>query len=355
MIIEQNIGGEFEIYPNDFLMNSKDSAWPIFKNKKSVRCNSGRSALVIAINDWKKSHKDFRSIWLPDFLCHSIYNTINNLGFDVFWYHNKPGDKQFVGNITPKKDDLFLYINYFGWPNTAVNDWLDLNKKRSWGVIEDCVQSPYTKDLGLVGDYLITSLRKWWPSPDGAQVHYKNFIEKQHLYDSDEVFISQRLIGKVNRGEKTNEKYYLDLFSKSEQRLDVNLPRKCSYLSERLLSCVNISKACKKRQQNWKVLQEGLELIPNVKMIYSSINNKIIPLVAPIIVSKDSRDELRTFLLNHNIFCPIHWTGMDYWSNESLDMSQRILSLPLDQRYGNEQMNSIIKIIQSFYMDKKYE
>ena len=69
-------------------------------------------------------------------------------------------------------------------------------------------------------------------------------------------------------------------------------------------------------------------------------------MVFPIRTAKGRRDALRRQLMAQRVFWPVHWSlpreiGVSEFS-ESHELSSRILGLPIDQRYGEEDMQTLV-------------
>lgn len=73
------------------------------------------------------------------------------------------------------------------------------------------------------------------------------------------------------------------------------------------------------------------------------------PLVFTVYVEK--RDKLRRYLMEHRIYCAVHWplegTGL-YGNREAENKSAHILSLPIDQRYGEAHMKYLCDVLDRF-------
>jgi len=73
-----------------------------------------------------------------------------------------------------------------------------------------------------------------------------------------------------------------------------------------------------------------------IKPLYSNMDRGEVPLAFPVVVKRKLRNQLKAFLAEYNIFCPIHWDLNQKYLNElSKDdycLSQSILSIPIDQR-----------------------
>lgn len=346
MICERRIGGEMEISPADFSAAGGVSAWPDFVGYEQMHCDTGRTALRLALEDWHCKTNGRGRVWAPDYLCSSVFRAIINQGISLATYIDLPGAVSMIMPPTPEDDDLVLIVHYFGKLNTSALAWLDGYPERCWRVLEDCVQSPYSKGVGATGEYAITSLRKWWPVPDGAALYSALPLLNSDLVQPDENFISQRLAAKILRTTGCSESRYLAWIQASEAMLDTSPPRKCSWLSEQLLSGVDKTTALARRRANWQFiharLHGGVGKCVGISSLYEELLNGEVPLIYPIQVAQGHRDRLRAWLAEHHIYCPIHWNLTESASPAASRLSEKILSIPIDQRYDEKDMVKII-------------
>jgi hypothetical protein len=249
--------------------------------------------------------------------------------------------------MTPGCDDVVIVIHYFGFPNAILENLMARRVEIAFGIVEDCVQAPYTNGLGGSGDYAISSLRKWWPAPDGAAVTAGWELSEQ-LAPPDEGFVSMRQSAKILRGAGLCEQEQLSLIERSEAALSV-FPRQCSWVSSKLLDSVPREAACTSRRANWRVLQGGLASINGLKPLFEDLPDEVVPLSYPVMVAHGRRDGLRDHFRRRRIFCPIHWPAMADWPDESRRLSDGILSLPLDQRYDGEDMERVLFEARNFF------
>ena len=352
MICERRIGGEMEISPADFSAAGLSSAWPDFVGHEQVHCDTGRAALRLALEDWHRKTNGRGRVWAPDYLCSSVFRAIINQGISFATYIDLPGAVSMILPPAPEDDDLVLIAHYFGKLNTGALAWLEGYPERRWRVLEDCVQSPYSKGVGVIGEYAITSLRKWWPVPDGAALYSALPVLNSDLVPPDENFISQRLAAKILRTTGRSEPRYLAWIQESEAILDTSPPRKCSWLSEQLLSSVDKATALACRRSNWQFihfwLNEGIGESTEVSSLYDGLLDGEVPLIYPIKVAQGHRDRLRAWLAEHHIYCPIHWNLTESASPVASRLSEKILSIPIDQRYDEKDMVKIIGALTAF-------
>ena len=71
----------------------------------------------------------------------------------------------------------------------------------------------------------------------------------------------------------------------------------------------------------------------------------------PILVDPHIRNDLRSYLINRAIYCPVHWPKSPYHGvcNELYDME---LSLVCDQRYDFADMDRVLQAIKDYFTDK---
>lgn len=350
------IGGEFSVSGQDFLINRQQSAgvWPEYAGKQSLRCDSGRSALLLALRHWQHERGCCQGVWLPSYLCPSVQDTICRAGWQVHIYDDGPGETiPFVPPV-PRDGDLVVVVHYFGHVNLRVLTWLLAASSPSWGVIEDCVQAPYSAGVGVTGCYAITSLRKWWSAPDGATLHFQGKAWSPALLESDEGFVSRRLLAKMLRsfgGEAEN--LHLRLLGEAEARLDqLTAARNVSWVSETLLATADLDFMIRRRRQNWARLAESLPQTRGWRAayqpLYATLAVDAVPLVFPVLISARHRDALRAQLASSRIFCPVHWRLSE--STPSAEgLAGTMLSLPIDQRYSNADMDSMVQVVSHFF------
>jgi len=135
-----------------------------------------------------------------------------------------------------------------------------------------------------------------------------------------------------------------------ESDLDVDPDRGASDLSIQLASLIDLPKMFEHRQANFEYLRSKLQAA-EITHIPSEFPSRG-PLVLPIRVSSGSRNDLKTELYKNKILAPIHWpqgqVALDGLGENTRRLNQEILSLPIDQRYGRDDMNLIAQVIENF-------
>jgi hypothetical protein len=347
MISERRIGREMAIALRQLQVSSGSGAWPTLTKRHVLRCDTGRSALRLALLDWQGSHPLKPAVWIPSYACPSVSAAVAATGLDIRVFEDRPGLSSWLMPPSPAAQDIVLVIHYFGVINRAACSWADGQPHRTWGLLEDCVQSPYSVGAGLRGDYAIASLRKWWPAPDGAVVCSGHAVAGSNLAPPNERYVTQRLAARLVSASRECDALYLRWVEESEQVLADAQPRESSWISSQLLESADSESASTVRRNNWSVLLEGLGSEPGVQPLFDALAIGEVPLGFPILVANGARDRLRAFLKERQVFCPVHWKLSSGFTRDR-EMSDQILTIPLDQRYEKTDMESVLGHIRKF-------
>jgi hypothetical protein len=221
--------------------------------------------------------------------------------------------------------------------------------------IEDCVQASLTSNVGNNGDYAVTSFRKFGYQPDGALLGSRTLLPKIDLQDSDESFVSQKLLGKILRYQEAPDELYLDLLEGSERRLTGNCsPRRTSWVSSYLMERTDFSYIAMARRRNWEYFDHQLQHDDTelVCPLFGEIKDGEVPLGYPVIVAQGFRDQLRMFLKERRVFCAVHWLfGAEQegsgWTADAL-LSRNLLTIPIDQRMNAKSLDYVAACIRQF-------
>ncbi len=351
------IGGELELAA-ELLGAPERGDLPALPKPHVARLDTGRSALYAALCEIVRRGGKRRA-WLPAYLCASVLAPFRQLDFEVSYYR---AGRDLVQPEFPAQigsGEVFLFAHYFGKQNKAAAEWLgQLPRRRELFVIEDGVQASLNASVGSHGDSVITSYRKFLPQPDGALLGADHALHAE-LAEPDEQFVSAKALGKLLRQYTGNQELYLSLFAQSEQRLERPIvPRRMSWLSRHLMQRTDIAAVAEARRANWAALARLLAggaaaVVP----LYHGLEPGEVPLGFPVRVGDGQRDALRRHLAERQVYCPVHWDlphlpEGDAWQDERA-LSAAVLTLPIDQRMGNEHLQFMVRAIESFEGNRK--
>ena len=350
------IGGEFELNPASLNL-SADRPLPTLPSAFCYWTDTGRSALLLAARDLLgRGGKPVA--WLPAFCCHSVLQPFEQAGFTVLHYSATElhGEDKLPPN--PQPGETVLFVHYFGHRNRHRLAQVPAWQREGIYVIEDAVQAALTQDVGASGHYSVTSLRKFLPQPDGALIGSREALEFT-LADPDETFVSAKAWAKLMRGACTATDAFLPLIELAESRLDDGAisPRQLSWLSRQLMLRTDLMSVAASRRVNFQSLYEAVrtELPPSVVTLITEAHEGEVPLGLPIRVGGGRRDELRRFLAQHSVFCPIHWRLPHVQKSPALAADHRlagdVLTLPIDQRMNDLHIRRLVDLLQQFFTE----
>lgn len=305
---------------------------------------SGRTALYQILRSLTPQH---RKLWLPDWLCHTMVDAVVKAGFEYCFYEL---DADFKANIEAldrsgfQDGEVVLMINYFG-----LQDLTGISKsiKEAYPnavIIEDDVQAywVFAEKENPFADYRFTSLRKALPVPDGGLVKTKRLMP---VASGENTFAPLKIKAgamKYHRGvEGINDEDYLILFKEGDKLIPENYDSVMSLDSQRLFAGTNLEQTKQQRQANAARLIVGLKELGIKPLI--PIANDSVPLFVPIYL--ENRDEIRRRMFQHEVFCPVHWPLDGMSVKKGAEMAAHELSLIVDQRYGEKDMDLVLSLI----------
>lgn len=312
----REIGGYLEL---DQLINK-----PYHQNM--LELNTARNALLYLINT-----KNIQKVYLPHYMCDSVYMTLENNKIDFEFYHiDKYFSPIFEGRL---QDNHYLYlVNYFGQLNSTCIEEIQNNYKN---IILDNTQNFFQKPIN--GIDTLYSCRKYLGVPDGAYLATTETTNKELAID----FSGSRLAHLVGRYEGRASEFYTE-FKKTGEILD-NLPiRAMSKLTKNLLGAIDYDYIFKKRNVNFNYLHEHF-INKNVLKVRPVSGAFSYPLYV------QNGIEVRKKLAARYIYIPTLWPNVleeaDCKSIE-YDYAANILPLPCDQRYGIQDMKRLVKEVE---------
>ena len=325
----------------DFLLKSvttkENSKLPLPKPFKYV--SMGRGALFLVARALKLGHKD--TVLLPAYLCPSIIEPFIRVGVRIRFYRvneNLVLDLDDVERQLTSDVKMMLYINYFGFPQPM--EHVKRLKREVSCLVEDCAHS-FLSQGGFQGDYVIYSIRKSLPMPDGAALVFRRRRVSQHFRQSKKnvfsyLYTSFQTLFLLCQHTKYKSFSHSILPIVRVFKIRSSKDSSPCWLSPRMLSCFNFKSIAEKRRQNYKYLLEELEELA----LFPKLTLGIVPFCFPIVIAK--RDRVMRALLRAGIESSVFWPLPRLISKVkypiSWKISKRILALPVNQDLGEKEM-----------------
>ncbi len=280
---------------------------------QGVLLNSGRNALR-----WILKELGVRKVHIPFYTCPVVEQAVREEGCTVVHY---PLGKDFLPAVDFPADDWVVYNNYFG----VCGDKVATLAKRHRNLIVDNAQAFYAQPSGRAAFY---SPRKFFGLPDGGIAVIPG--REKNVSDLEPDHSVGRLAHLFRRLEDGPEAGYAE-FQEAERQLDGAPIRAMSATTRALLGCCDFQGAAARRRANFAFLHERLH-----SSFPCALSEDDVPMAYPYVARDPS---LREKLIAQRIFVPLYWPHL---ASDACPVGG-ILPLPIDQRYGEADMERIVE------------
>lgn len=297
-----------------------------------IALNSARNALVYVIRARK-----FKDILLPYLNCHVVANAIRkHCPKTVIHFYNLDANllpliADFPGNFP------VYYVNYYGLAIKCIKKF----KERH--LIVDNAQAFYSQPIHT-GDTIYCP-RKFFGVSDGGYLKTDKIL-KEPLKRATSWKNSVHLLKRLDCGASAAYKN----FQAAEVALNRKPLMKMSLLTTHILSRIEHDQIIKRRRNNFAQLHRSLGntnvLFPLIELAFSS--KTYVPFCYPYMV--ENAEFLRNKLIKNSIYIPIYWPELR--NSENINdfekkFVNKILCLPIDQRYCESDMLRVLKCLGS--------
>lgn len=284
----------------------------------TIALNTGRNALRYIIKAFS-----IKEIWMPYYTCPIVWSAAKDENCKINFYHV---DKNLMPTIIFDDNSYVLYTNYFG---ICAKNIKELAKKYK-NLIVDNAQAFYMPKYGIAS---FNSLRKFFGVPDGSFLMCDKTINE--IFEEDKSY--NRCSHLLKRIDISAEFGYQD-FKHNDEFLANEDIKFMSKLTKALINSIDVKKAKEIRLKNFKLLSSTLSQ-NNLLNIILDIDD--IPLCYPYMTEDFT---LREKLIQNKIYIPTYWEEQPKEFYE-FKLRNNILPLPIDQRYGKNEMQKILEII----------
>lgn len=296
---------------------------PMLHNE-AIALNCGRNCLAYLIQT-----KNIKNIILPKFLCSSVENVCKREKINVSFY--SIGKDFLPVNISLREDEWLYIVNYYGQiDNHIIQELLDKYER----IIIDNAQAYFQMPLKNV-DTLYTC-RKYFGVADGAFLYTDKMLDKE--LSIDESF--ERMHYLLGRFERTASEFYSEYSRNNHFFVDEPI-MKTSKLTMNLLHGIDYEFVKQRRTENFTILHNEFKHINKLELT--------IPegaFMYPLYI--ENGYAIRKKLQEKKIYIPTLWPDVFKYCEDTdleYDLARNILPLPIDQRYGIEEMQYMIEII----------
>lgn len=291
-----------------------------------IKLNSGRNCLACLIET-----KGIKQIWMPSFLCASVFDLCGAYGVAVRRY---AVDYNFMPvDLDAAPNDYLYLVNYYG---QITEEKLRALKLRYRHLIVDNSQAYFSAPVNGV-DTLYTC-RKFFGVADGAVL----FTDKPPAGRIERAESMRYMTHILGRFERTASEFYA-LSVENNKRLAGQPIQRMSRITENLLHGIDYEAVARRREDNYLFLHHTFGAINKL-----DLQTPKGPFAYPLMIDEGAR--VRKALQARKIYVPMLWPNVvsdSETTRTDRDLAENILPLPCDQRYGRDEMAYMAHHIQS--------
>ena len=317
---------------------------------------SGRTAIDLVAQDLIAERK-IRSVCLPAYCCDSMLFPFQRVGLELRFYDiqlSADGVRRLLSEN--HGCDAVLLLDYFGFSQPETAELSEREHNRGTAVILDCVQSLYSESNAVqYADYSVTSWRKWFFSCAAAAKKHSGIWSVKPSKPVNAQYVSLRNEAAKQKAvylerDIGNKQAFLDGFARAEELLDTDFS---DYAADpdsvAALRGLDVQFLKQQRRENAAVIYEALNELDDsrVRPLFPQMGVDDTPLFVPVLVDPTLRADLRRFLIQNQVYCPIHWPDAQTGGGAVLYASE--LSLLCDQRYTAEDITTEMNLIKEFF------
>lgn len=289
------------------------------------RLNSGRTAMWYAVRSCEPER-----VFLPHFCTPSMARSAREAGAQVCYY--RVDEALTPVELTPGPRDAVVLVNFCGLLDHQIHSYAGAHPEVQ--LIVDNAGAFFCPPIWRDHAYNIYSCRKFIGVPDGAYLLGYPLSELELAQDQSAPR-SGFLLESLESGTSSGYQMSLD----NEQYLAAKRAN-MSNLTLCLLKSTNYGRIRQKRRENYAFLQELLGERNGLGLPLGDCVPQYYPFLG--------QEGLREYLLQHRIYMPVLWrkcfdASMDGWVEQRY--SRQICCLPIDQRYGKEDMKYLAGLI----------
>ncbi len=289
------------------------------------RLNSARSAIHLALKTL-----GVRRVFYPRYYCPSTIDAIRSFGYELVEYPIGFDLEPRSDSLSPECDDAVILVDYYGILGERLLPWVERYSK----VIIDNAQSFFARPVCRRGVITVNSCRKFFGVSDGAYAISADLLSSPDWELDESASRIDFLAGQVERGSNA----YYEPMLKSKVSLAKSM--RMSAFTRRVLASIDYEWVRAVRLRNYQTLHEELGDIQELEVPDSPISPWCYPLLTDRI--------LRRSLVARRVYVPRiweTWDGMDAVETPECVYSNYLTCLPIDQRYGVDDMQALAAIV----------
>ena len=293
----------------------------------AIDLNTGRNCLEYILKC-----RGYRKVYIPYYTCDVVLEPFKKLGVPYEYYHVNI-HLEIRDEVVLKEGEALLYTNYYGLKQRYTEKLAQHYGNR---LIVDNTQAFYANSIKGIDTFY--TCRKFFGVPDGAYL----YTDRQLNIEFEQDVSYDRMDFLTKRIDISPEAGYQDFQNVGKSLVGQPIKR-MSKLTQRMMMGIDYDVVAQRRRANYLMLHEALGKDNNIELL---LEDDAVPMVYPYLVPDTG---LREKLIEKKIFVARYWPNvLECTTPGEIDymMAFQMQPLPVDQRYGMDDMKYIIKIIQ---------
>ena len=295
-------------------------------HKNALRLNSGKNCLEYILRARK-----YKKVFIPYYTCDVVLRPFEKLNICYEFYHINI-NLELAVEINLKEGEALLYTNYFDFKQAYVE--LLANKYGSQ-LIVDNTQAFFAKPIEGIDTFY--TCRKFFGVSDGAYLYTDKKLKEQFERSTS----YERVIHLIKRIDVSAEAGFEDYHISDDSLAEEGI-KSMSKFTQRVMQSIDYLDVANRRRANFFKLHTALGETNGLKL---PMEDNAVPMVYPFLSPIEG---LREELIRNKIFVARYWPNVLEWTTKDdveYLLAYQMQPLPVDQRYGEKEMKTIINII----------
>ena len=310
-------------------------------------CMSGRCGIYYSLLDILQ-HDTKRTAYLPAYTCETVIDSYVKAGYQIIWYDVSPD------LLTPRFDpgavrdiSVLGLCGYFGFSYYDRN-FVKACRDAGVTIVHDITHSAFSGDgVDPLAHYAAGSFRKWIGIPSGGiavkQTGTFNLpmlpAEEEHIRGRVACFEAREKV--LEQEDGVTDDIVTDIFWKTELRLRKMFDAyESDELSGEIMTHYDYAGMIEKRRGNYQYILSDNPFNEKIRPVFPVLRPGECP--SHMSLYSPDRGKIQEILLGEGIKSTVYWPEPPH-----VDLSKypgaakiykEIFSLPVDQRYGEEEM-----------------